>query len=106
MTITWITGNSKSGKTTLANKMISGEVLLDGDDMRTVWTDLKFTKDDRWEQNMRIARLAKILDKQGFNVIVCTICPFRELRKQVQELTGCKFITLEGGIERDFPYEY
>lgn len=106
-TVTWITGNSWSGKTTLAQRMIKpGEILLDGDAMRAVWPGLGFTKADRVEQNMRIARMAKEMSDQGFNVIVATICPYRDLRNEVQKITRCRFIYLEGGkVGKDYPYE-
>lgn len=105
--ITWITGNSKAGKTTLAFKMRTNEIILDGDVMRTIWTDLGFSKKDRCEQNMRVAKMAKELEKQGFNVIIATICPYKELRKKIKELTKCKFIYLSGGLESNdiYPYE-
>lgn len=106
--ITWITGNSWSGKTTLAKRMIKpGEILLDGDAMRAVWPGLGFAKQDREEQNMRIARMAKELESQGFDVIVATICPYKKLREDVQRITRCRFIYLEGGKEgKDYPYEH
>ena len=108
MGVTWITGNTGSGKTTLARKMKNNNnILLDGDDMRGVWTDLKLTKADRCENNLRIARLAALLDRQGFEVIVAVIAPYRELRKQIKKITKCKFIYVEGGREGDqFPYEH
>lgn len=105
--ITWITGNSGSGKTTLAKKLISidGGIILDGDSMRTCWS-LGFSKEDRIENNLRIAKIAKVLDAQGFNIIVATICPYRELREQVKEITNCRFIYLDGGKTGDkYPYE-
>lgn len=104
--ITWITGNSGSGKTTLAHRLRKNEIILDGDEMRAVWVGLGFAKEDREEQNLRVARLAKTLELQGFNIIVSTICPYRELRKEVQRITGCRFIYLEGGkIGKEYPYE-
>lgn len=105
--ITWITGQSKSGKSTLARKMRKNEIILDGDAMRsTINKDLGFSKEDRIENNMRIARLAKELESQGFDVIVTTICPYKELREDIRKITGCKFIYLEGGIKhKDYPYE-
>lgn len=104
--ITWITGNSGAGKTTLAHKIRTNEILLDGDAMRGVWPGLGLTKADRVEQNMRVARLAKMLDMQGFDVIVATICPYRKLRQDVQRITGCRFIYLEGGRSgKQYPYE-
>ena len=105
--ITWITGNSGAGKTRLAKALIEkyGGVLLDGDDMRTIWK-LGFSREDRWENNLRIAKLAKILDGQGFEMIIATICPYRNLRDEVQKITNCKFIFVEGGkTGENYPYE-
>ncbi len=105
--ITWITGNSGAGKTTLAKKVIAsdGGILLDGDSMRTCWK-LGFSKEDRIENNLRIARIAKVLSLQGFNVVVSTICPYRDLRQQVKDITQCRFVYLEGGRSGDdYPYE-
>ncbi len=104
--ITWITGNSGAGKTTLAHRLKKHEIILDGYELRAIWPGLGFSKEDRIEQNMRAARLAKNLEDQGFDVIVSTICPFKELRAQVQEITGCRFIYLEGGEQgAEYPYE-
>ena len=105
--VTWITGNSGAGKTTLARKIIAsdGGILLDGDAMRTCWK-LDFSKADRVENNLRIARIAKVLDQQGFNVVVATICPYRALRQAVKEITSCRFIYLDGGkTGKQYPYE-
>jgi len=106
--VTWVTGNSKSGKTTLAKKIIAhdGGILLDGDAMRRCWS-LGFSKEDRIENNMRIAKIAKELDSQGFNVIVATICPYVQLRQDVHNITNCRFIYLSGGLEtnKEYPYE-
>ena len=105
--ITWITGNSGAGKTTLARKMRINETILDGDAMRACWPGLGFSKKDRWENNLRIARIAKMLEDQGHDVIVATICPYRELREEVRKITGCKFIYIEGGKTGvQYPYEH
>jgi adenylylsulfate kinase len=106
--ITWITGNSQSGKTTLAKKLISidGGILLDGDEMRSIWK-LNFTQKDRYTHNIRVAKLAKILENQGYNIIVSTICPYIDLRKTVKEITNCRFIQLDGGKKgKNYPYEH
>ena len=114
MAITWITGNSGAGKTTLALKLQSqgnspdefSTILLDGDSMRKIWPELGLSKEDRWLNNIRIARLAKILEDQGFDVIVSTICPYKDLRSEVQKITNCRFIYLEGGKSgSEYPYE-
>jgi len=106
--VTWLTGNSGSWKTTTAKAMVQrGDILLDGDEMRKCWEDLDMSEKDRWEQNIRVARIAKVLSDQGFNVIVAVICPYRDLRRRVKTITNCKFIYLEGGRDGDkYPYEH
>lgn len=95
--IQWIYGASGMGKTTLARKLLDAKTIhLDGDDMRRVWTDLAFTDEDRMTNNLRVAQLARVLDRQGFNVVVSTICPTQDIRDSVQKITGCTFIHIEG----------
>jgi len=108
MGVTWITGNTGAGKTTLARKLKGKEdIILDGDEMRQLWSDLTLTKEDREENNLRIAKLAALLDRQGFNVIVSVIAPYRDLRKKIKQITKCKFIYIEGGRDgKEFPYDH
>ncbi len=103
----WITGNSGSGKTTLANRIKKeNTIILDGDEMRKCWT-LGFSEKDRWEQNMRAAKLAMLLEKQGYEVIIATICPDRKLRQEISEMANVRWIYLEGGRKpsEKYPYE-
>ena len=110
----WITGNSGSGKTTLAKWIVAhcfkDEVAwLDGDEMRKLWPDLKWSREDRIENNLRIARLAKLLSDQGLVVVVSTICPYADLRNQIREMVfgNVQFVYLSGGKEpsEQYPYE-
>ena len=72
-----------------------GAINLDGDGVRRVWKDLGFSDEERFENNMRVARLAKELEEQGFDVIVSTICPdINNLRQEVFYICKCKFIHL------------
>lgn len=107
--ITWIFGQTGAGKTTLSkslNDFYHNCIRLDGDEMRGIWTDLDLSKQGRWEQNLRVARLAKMFDEQGHNVLVSVICPYAELRKEVKKITNCKFIYIEGGAEGDkYPFD-
>lgn len=105
--IIWITGNSGSGKTTLAKQMKTPKtVILDGDDVRNCWAT-GFIKKQRWEHNLSIAFLARILESQGFDVIVAVICPYKKLRDEVQAITKCSFIYLKTKAKsKDHPYEY
>lgn len=112
--IDWLTGNSGAGKTTFAMQMIKQRsdnrpILLDGDDLRErLQIGYSLTREDRIEHNLRTARLAKLLDDQGFDVIVAVICPYEDLRRQVQKICGCRFVYLEyDGDDQlpDKPYE-
>lgn len=94
--IIWITGERKSGKTTLAKELCKkmNAINLDGDEMRnSISVGLGFSDEDRLENNKRIARLAKVLESQGFDVICSTICP-GSIKEEVFNITGCKFIHL------------
>ncbi|MDP2650285.1 MAG: adenylyl-sulfate kinase, partial [bacterium] len=99
--IIWLTGQSGAGKTTLANELevLLGGVVLDGDEMReSISIGAGFSKDDRDEHNMRVARLAKTLAKRS-PVIVSVISPFSETRQKIDELIKPIWIY----IERDLP---
>jgi adenylylsulfate kinase len=109
MSILWIHGNTGAGKTHLAKEIQKeyGGIRLDGDDLRHVWTDVGFSKEDRIINNLRFCKLAEILDRQGFDVIVSTICPYRVLRLMISEMIRCEFIELLGGKKSSIesPYE-
>ena len=108
MSVVWIFGNSGAGKTTLAKQLAEQHsfVHLDGDDLRSVWK-LGFSKEDRFEQNLRAARLAKILSGQGHMVLVTLICPYEELRDQIDEICAPTWFYLPGGHTPtdEYPFE-
>lgn len=94
--IIWIRGARKSGKTTLAKELSTKmqAIHLDGDEMRaSISEDLGFSEADRIKNNIRIAKLAKVLESKGYDVVVSTICP-DYVKETVYNLTGCKFIEL------------
>jgi len=109
--IIWITGQTKSGKSTLARQLAKGQrntVILDGDRLRQIWPGLGLSYEDRWEQNLRAARLARELDDQGFCVIVAVIAPYEDLRREIQTICGCNFIHIDHDNftnDRIRPYE-
>lgn len=105
--ILWITGNTHAGKTTLAEKLTGrNTIVLDGDMLRGVWEDLGLSEEDRKENCLRAARLAILLELQGFAVIVSVICPYENLRRIIKTMTGCNFIYIPGGLEGpEYPYE-
>ncbi|MFM2357716.1 MAG: adenylyl-sulfate kinase [Candidatus Parcubacteria bacterium] len=107
--VIWLTGNTGAGKTSLAYllKERLKAVVLDGDEMRaSISTDLGFSKKDREEHNLRVARLAGILNQQGSNVVVSVIAPFRTTRTKISKLINPYWIYVKGGKEgKSTPYE-
>lgn len=102
--VLWITGQTGSGKSTVLRKMAGpNTILLDGDSLRTVWPELTLTRTDRWEQNLRAARLARMLADQGYFVVVATIAPYEKLRREIRALTRCTFIFVDYNQYPDDP---
>lgn len=95
--VVWITGLSGSGKSTLAGVLRTalegrGEraVLLDGDEMRDALSSLHteanpFGPEARLRLANAYARLARLLESQGFIVIVATISLFHEIHRWNRE---------------------
>ena len=87
--VIWLTGLPGAGKTTIANRLEAHMVqnenvieVLDGDQLRKeLSADLGFSEDDRNEHNRRVVFLAKLLVRNGIDVIVSLVSPYRENRK-------------------------
>ena len=85
----FITGLHGSGKTTIGKalkKCISQDkktiVLLDGDELRIAFGGkYGYDKQTREDLAMNYVRIARILCKQGIDVILCTISLFHNVRK-------------------------
>lgn len=108
--IIWLTGNTGSGKTTLAfllRERLNG-VVLDGDEMRSsISLGVGFSKRSREEHNLRVARLAKILYRQRLNVIISVIAPFASTRKKIEKIIKPTWVYVKRKMppEKDKPYE-
>ena len=65
-----------------------------------------FSKEDRDEHNLRVARLAKVFSKRS-SVIVSVIAPFEETRKKIDDLIKPVWIYVKRKykISKDKPYE-
>jgi len=85
--IVWLTGQSGSGKTTVAKALQEQAdfVILDGDEMRaSISVDEGFSREDRARHNNRVCRLAAVLAEQKM-VVVSVIAPMREVRQSITE---------------------
>ncbi|HLC76263.1 MAG TPA: adenylyl-sulfate kinase [Candidatus Peribacterales bacterium] len=120
--IIWLTGNTGAGKSTLAFAMreyfneeaptdspIARRVIvLDGDEMRDVISrEEGLSAVDRRQHNLRVARLADLLSRHGFFVIVSVIAPFVTVRKEIDGICKPQWIYVKrGGLSSgDRPYE-
>ncbi len=96
----WLFGRSGAGKTTLAQRLCGGlqdrkipVVYLDGDEMRaTLCSDLGFKSEARLENHRRIAEIARLLARQGLNVVVSTMAPEHQQRDLVARILGEKLV--------------
>ncbi|HZP27226.1 MAG TPA: adenylyl-sulfate kinase, partial [Dehalococcoidia bacterium] len=76
--VVWLTGLPSSGKTTIGEALAArlradGRLveILDGDDIRrSLSTGLGFSREDRLEHSRRITFVAKVLARNGVDVIV------------------------------------
>lgn len=107
--VIWLTGNMGAGKTSIAYllKERLNAIVLDGDEMRqSISLGAGFSRKDRHEHNLRVARLAKVLNEQGNNVIVSVIAPFQKTRDEIEKICDPYWIYIRGGEKgKDKPYE-
>ena len=90
----WLTGLPASGKSTIAeafgkklNKENINYYIIDGDNIRsTLNKDLGFTREDRIENNRRVAHIARILFDSGILPIVATVSPNESSRNFARSL--------------------
>ncbi len=92
----WFTGLSGAGKSTIANAVEKKlfalgryTMLLDGDNIRLgLCRDLSFKKEDRIENNRRIAEVAKLINDAGLIVLVACISPYCCEREEARKTIG------------------
>lgn len=94
--ITWFTGLSGAGKSSVANavdhalmKVGRHTMVLDGDNLRHgLSNDLGFSDEDRVENIRRAAETARLMAEAGLIVIVSLISPFRQERAMARRIAG------------------
>ena len=82
----WITGLSASGKTTIATKLTSlirdqnlPVVQLDGDELRSVFKDSAYTKQERYLLAQKYSKLCQLIVNNEINVVIGVIGMFHEI---------------------------
>lgn len=85
--IYWITGRKNSGKTTLAYRLAkqTNGIVVDGDEVRKYFPT-GYTDEERHDNIMRIAKIAKLIEDQGRVAIVACVSPKRKWRKEAQTI--------------------
>ena len=108
--VIWITGKAGAGKTSYARYLLYRygykSVLLDGDNLRKYFPT-GFSDEEREKLNMTTARIAALLEEQGFIPIVAKISGRKKWRQEARKLfKKSKLIYMEGGtVWDDNPYE-
>lgn len=99
--ILWITGIPASGKTTLGRHLVrhfrqQGRAadMVDGDEIRKVISaGLGFSREDRLENNRRIAWIARMLARNGVTAVVASVSPYIVGRSEARKNAGLEGIT-------------
>jgi adenylylsulfate kinase-like enzyme len=87
-------GQPSSGKTTLAKLLQETiflqnqptPVIIDGDEIRSIFKDTDYSKDGRLKNLKRISDIATFLDSKYNLVIISAIFPYQEARKYLDSI--------------------
>ena len=84
--ILYIIGQPASGKTTLANNLLThvgkeNTIIIDGDDLRDIFQNKDYSEVGRRKNIERAQDIAQFLDKKGFTVLVSLVSPYKDQRE-------------------------
>ena len=92
--IIWLTGQPGSGKTTLANQLISclkndynmNQIInLDGDDLRSINKNQDYSKEGRIKNISTAISIIRFLANKKYICIVSIVAPYRFLRDELKD---------------------
>ena len=84
--ILYIIGQPASGKTTLANNLLThfgkeNTIIIDGDNLRDIFQNKDYSEVGRRKNIERAQDIAQFLDKKGFRVLVSLVSPYKDQRE-------------------------
>lgn len=89
--IYWFTGQPAHGKTVLAKMLkalLPDAFMIDGDDMRELFSNKDYSIKGRVENIATAQRIAHYLHNQGKDVIVALVAPYVDQREEFKKLIG------------------
>lgn len=99
--VLWFTGLPLSGKTTIADlvhdRLVKKKLemeRLDGRDVRKLFPEIGFSRDERIQHLKRISFLIKMLEKNKISVVASFISPYKESRDQIREMINQGYIEI------------
>lgn len=99
--VLWITGKGRAGKSQTAKKLLSiipNSVAIDAGVFRRYFK-ADFTDNGRREHIVRMAKVAAILERQGFVPIVTCVSPTKEMRQEARSMfKDSVLIHVPGGV--------
>jgi len=92
--VVWLTGPPAAGKSTLLKALkdrCHGAIVLDADMIRPqYWPELTHTPEDRMENVLRLARMARAFVDAGHTVLVGAVSPMKDMRESAKVIIGAE----------------
>jgi len=99
--VLWFTGLPLSGKTTIADRVFAAlqkkefEVeRMDSHDVRELFPEVGFTRDERILHLKRVSFLVKMLEKNNVSVVASFISPYREAREEIRRMIDTNYVEI------------
>ena len=90
--IIWLTGQPGSGKSTIANELVSDSagtfINIDGDNLREIFQNKDYSEVGR-RKNIELAQhIAEFLHRKGFHPVVSLVSPYKDQRDKFKDKMG------------------